>query len=53
MTFGTASERGQGIVEYALILVLSVVVAVLVLLVFGDVLSEILEAIGRAIDETT
>lgn len=53
MTSSADLERGQGIVEYGLILALSVAVAILVLVVFGDVLSEILDAIGRAIDETT
>ena len=42
--------RGQGIVEYGLILALSGVLAVVVLVVFGGTLSVVLEAVGDAID---
>ena len=43
-------ERGQGLVEYGLILTLSAVVAVVVLVFFGGTLSAVLEAIGQAIE---
>ncbi len=41
--------RGQGVVEYGLILGLSALVAVVVHLFFGGTLSAVLEAIGEAI----
>jgi Flp pilus assembly pilin Flp len=47
------SERGQGLVEYGLILTLSAVVAVVVLVFFGGTLSAVLEAIGQAIERGT
>ena len=43
-------QRGQGLVEYGLILGLSTVVAVVVLVFFGGTLSAVLEAIGQAIE---
>ena len=43
-------ERGQGLVEYGLILTLSAVVAAVVLVFFGGTLSAVLEAIGQAIE---
>ena len=46
-------QRGQGIVEYGLILALSTLVAVIVLVFFGGTLSTVLEAIGRAIDQAS
>lgn len=46
-------QRGQGIVEYGLILALSTVVAVVVLVFFGGTLSFVLEAIGQAIDQAS
>ena len=45
-----SGERGQGIVEYGLILTLSAVVAAVVLVFFGGTLSVVLEAIGKAIE---
>jgi len=45
--------RAQGIVEYGLILGLSAVVAVVVLVFFGGPLADLLELIGKAIDEAT
>jgi Flp pilus assembly pilin Flp len=45
-----SGERGQGIVEYGLILTLSAVVAAVVLVFFGGTLSAVLEAIGQAIE---
>ncbi len=47
------AERGQGIVEYGLILALSAVVAVVVLVFFGGTLSAVLEAIGAAIQRAS
>jgi Flp pilus assembly pilin Flp len=44
---------GQGIVEYGLILGLSAVVTIVVLVFLGGTLSDVLEAIGRAIDEAS
>ena len=45
-----SGERGQGLVEYGLILSLSAVVAAVVLVFFGGTLSAVLEAIGQAIE---
>jgi Flp pilus assembly pilin Flp len=45
-----AGQRGQGLVEYGLILTLSAVVAVVVLVFFGGTLSAVLEVIGEAIE---
>lgn len=46
-------ERGQGIVEYGLILALSATVAVVTLVFFGGTLSAVLEAIGEAIERAS
>lgn len=46
-------QRGQGLVEYGLILGLSTVVAVVVLVFFGGTLSAVLEAIGQAIEQAS
>jgi Flp pilus assembly pilin Flp len=46
----TSPASGQGIVEYGLILSLMVVVAAVILVVFGDTLAEVLSVIGSAID---
>ena len=46
-------ERGQGVVEYGLILSLSALVAAVVLLVFGSTLSAVLEVIGEAIEQAS
>ncbi len=45
--------RGQGMVEYGLILVLTLVLTVVVLGLFGGTLADILGAIGEAIDAAT
>jgi Flp pilus assembly pilin Flp len=45
-----AVGSGQGIVEYGLMLSLMVVVAAVILVVFGGTLAEVLSAIGAAID---
>ena len=42
--------RGQGVVEYGLILSLSAALAVILLVVFGGTLSIVLKAVGDAID---
>lgn len=47
------SARGQGVVEYGLILSLSAVLAIVLLVVFGSTLSAVLEAISDAIDAAT
>ena len=47
------SARGQGIVEYGLILSLSALLTVVLLVVFGSTLSAVLEAISDAIDAAT
>jgi Flp pilus assembly pilin Flp len=46
-------ERGQGVVEYGLILALSAVVAIVVLVFFGGTLSAVLDAIGQAIEQAS
>jgi Flp pilus assembly pilin Flp len=46
-------ERGQGVVEYGLILALSTVVAIVVLVFFGGTLSAVLDAIGSAIEQAS
>jgi hypothetical protein len=53
-TGATAAGRGgQGIVEYSLILSLMVVVAAVILVVFGGALADVLSVIGSAIDSAT
>ena len=44
---------GQGLVEYGLILALTALFTAIILLVFGGTLSDILAAIGNAIDAAT
>ena len=48
-----APMRGQGIVEYGLILALTAVITALVLGLLGGTLAEVLSAIGGAIDAAT
>lgn len=48
-----APLRGQGIVEYGLILGLSAMVAIVTLAFFGGALGHVLDVIGRAIDAAT
>ena len=43
-------DRGQGVVEYGLILSLSALLAVTLLVAFGGTLSTLLKAVGDAID---
>ena len=45
--------RGQGLVEYGLILALASLLTVVWLVVFGGTVSEALTAIGIAIDQAT
>jgi Flp pilus assembly pilin Flp len=45
--------RGQGLVEYGLILALTLVLTVLILGVLGGTLADVLAAIGRTIDSAT
>jgi Flp pilus assembly pilin Flp len=45
--------RGQGVVEYGLILSLSAMLAVTLLVFFGGTLSVVLKAVGDAIDAAT
>jgi Flp pilus assembly pilin Flp len=49
---GVAS-RGQGIVEYGLIMSLTMALTTLILGVFGGALADVLTAIGAAIDAAT
>ena len=44
------ASRGQGIVEYGLILSLSALLAVVLLVFFGGTLSVFLQVVGDAID---
>lgn len=46
-------HRGQGIVEYGLILALTAVLTAMILGLFGGTLADILLAIGEAIDAAT
>jgi Flp pilus assembly pilin Flp len=48
-----SGARGQGVVEYGLILALSALVAIIVLVFFGGTLSAVLEAIGQAIEQAS
>ena len=45
--------RGQGIVEYGLILALTAAFTAIILGIFGGTLAEVLAAIGGAIDAAT
>ena len=45
-----AEWRGQGLVEYGLILALTAMFTVVILVVFGGTLAEVLDAIGDAIE---
>ena len=50
---GRPAVAGQGVVEYGLILVLTVVFTVVILGVFGGTVSDILSVIANAIDAAT
>ena len=45
--------RGQGLVEYGLILALTAVFTVVILVVFGGTLADFLSLVGDAIDSAT
>ena len=45
-----AGTRGQGIVEYGLILGLVTVFAVIILVFFGGTVAQVIAAVGAAID---
>ena len=47
---GPRADRGQGLVEYGLILSLGALVALVALAVFGDALAAALNLIGQVID---
>jgi len=55
--FGAATScggsRGQGVVEYGLILALSSLFAVVLLVFFGGTLAVILDVIGEAIEQAS
>ena len=53
MTGGLDTSRGQGLVEYGLILALTSILTLLILVVFGGTLADILDLIGDAIDSAT
>jgi len=46
-------EEGQGLAEYALILGLIAIVAILSLIFLGDTLADLMSMIGDTIDENT
>ncbi len=46
-------EEGQGLAEYALILALIAVVAILSLIFLGDTLADLMSYIGDTIDQST
>jgi Flp pilus assembly pilin Flp len=48
-----SATRGQGLVEYGLILALTTILTLLILVVFGGTLADVLVAIGGAIDAAT
>ena len=50
---GREALRGQGVVEYGLILSLSAGLAITLLVFFGGTLSAVLKAVGDAIDAAT
>jgi Flp pilus assembly pilin Flp len=45
--------RGQGVVEYGLILALSSLVAIALLVFFGGTMAIVLDAIGEAIEQAS
>lgn len=47
------TSRGQGIVEYALVIAGVAIVAAVILLVFGDAVSRGLDLVGNVIDAAT
>jgi Flp pilus assembly pilin Flp len=53
LTCARSPERGQGVVEYGLILSLTTAFTAIILGVFGGTLADILRFIGQAIDTAT
>jgi Flp pilus assembly pilin Flp len=49
----TRMPRGQGLVEYGLILALSALLTVVLLVFFGGTLSAVLQVLGDAIDSAS
>jgi len=49
----TCQEKGQGLAEYALILGLIAVVAILSLIFLGDTIANLMSYIGDTIDQKT
>ena len=50
---GWSTQRGQGLVEYGLMLSLTAVVATVILVFFGSQLAVALDIIGSAIESAT
>ena len=48
-----AAQRGQGLVEYGLILGGIAIVAIVTLVFFGDVVAHVLDWIGNLVDRAT
>jgi pilus assembly protein Flp/PilA len=46
-------EEGQGLAEYALILALIAIVAIISLVFLGDTINDLMELIGSTIDAST
>ena len=46
-------ERGQGLAEYALILALIAIVAILSLVFLGDTINDLMSLIGASIEQNT
>ena len=46
-------EDGQGLAEYALILALIAIVAILSMIFLGDTIADLMDTIGSTIDATT
>ena len=49
----TSVERGQGVVEYGIILVGSIIVAIAIVVVFHDQVADLVQWIGRTVDAAT
>ncbi len=47
------AAAGQGLVEYGLILGLSAILALVILVFFGQAVSDALQLVGNAIDQAT
>ncbi len=51
--WSSREEEGQGLAEYALILGLIAIVAILSLVFLGDTIADLMSYIGNTIDENT